>query len=97
MSQFALLVSLETQPEHQQRFLQLAEENAARSRQEPGCMQFDVLVDPQDPNQILLYEIYADSAAFEAHQQTAHFKDYLEHAVPLLAQRERRFLTRVAP
>jgi quinol monooxygenase YgiN len=38
--------------------------------------------------------VYADEAAFEAHQQTPHFKHYLAHAVPLLAARERTFMRR---
>ena len=43
----------------------------------------------------MLYEIYADEGAFEAHQQQAHFKKYVAEAVPLLASRERHFWKRV--
>jgi len=56
-----------------------------------------VLVDPQDPTRITFYEVYDSEAAFEKHQQSPHFKNYLEHAVPLLKRRERRFLTRLDP
>ena len=38
----------------------------------------------------MLYEIYNDEQAFEAHQQTPHFKKYVAEAVPLLASRERQ-------
>ena len=66
----------------------LANAKAARET-EPGCLQFDVLVDPKDPAKLMLYEVYKDEAAFEAHQQTAHFKKYVADAVPLLGARER--------
>lgn len=44
---------------------------------------------------VMLYEVYADERAFEAHQQQAHFKKYVPEAVPLLASRERRLWKRV--
>jgi quinol monooxygenase YgiN len=81
-----------------ERFLPLAFANAAASRGgESGCRQFDVLVDPDRPERLLYYEVYDSAAAFEAHQQTAHFKHYVEHAVPMLAQRERTIWRREAP
>jgi len=49
-----------------------------------------VLVDPKDRTKVLLYEVYLDEKAFDAHQQTAHFKKYIAEAVPLLASRERQ-------
>jgi quinol monooxygenase YgiN len=70
-------------------------ENAAAARKEPGCKQFDVVVDPKDRTSVMLYEVYADGKAFEQHQQTAAFKKYVDEAVPLLASRERHFWTRV--
>ncbi len=39
----------------------------------------------------MLYEIYDSEAAFEVHQQSAHFKRYVAEAVPLLIERERHF------
>ena len=91
---FVLSVDLHIKPENVESFLARAVENAAHSRKEPGCRQFDVLVDPQDKSKVMLYEIYNDEKAFEAHQQTPHFKKYLAEAVPLLASRERQVFTR---
>jgi quinol monooxygenase YgiN len=53
-----------------------------------------VLIDPKDKTKVLLFEIYNDEKAFEAHQATPHFKKYLAEAVPLLASRERQVLTK---
>ena len=36
-------------------------------RDEPGTLQFEVLVPNDDANKILLFELYTDTAAFEAH------------------------------
>jgi quinol monooxygenase YgiN len=72
----------------------MALENAREARKEPGCRQFEVLVDPKDKTKVLLFEIYDDEKAFEAHQATPHFKKYLAEAVPMLASRERQVLTK---
>lgn len=60
---------------------------------EPGCRLFQPTLDPADPRQLTILEIYDDDAAFEAHGQSAHFKRYvLEEGVPLLEKRERTLL-----
>ena len=92
---FVLQVSIRIKAENVEAWMKKALENAAAARKEPGCRQFDVLVDPADRTQVMLYEVYDDEGAFEAHQRTAHFKKYLAEAVPLLASRERQVWKRV--
>lgn len=92
---FALVVNIRIKPESVEAFMQRLKENASAARKEPGCRQFDVLVDPKDKTKVMLYEVYDDDTAFETHQQTPHFKKYLAEAVPLLASRERHLFTRV--
>jgi quinol monooxygenase YgiN len=94
---FVLSVDLRIKPENVDAFIAKALENAAHSRKEPGCKQFDVLVDPKDRTVAMLYEVYLDDKAFEAHQQTLHFKKYLAEAVPLVASRERHVWKRAGP
>lgn len=95
---FVLVVNLEIKAGEVDRFMAMALENAKASREtEPGCRQFDVLVDPNDRTKVMFYEMYADEAAFQAHQQTAHFKNYFDKALGYLASRGRTFYTRVAP
>ena len=94
---FVLSVDLRIKPENVESFMARTLENAAQSRKESGCRQFDVLVDPKEHTRVMLYEVYVDEKAFEAHQQTAHFKNYLAEAVPLLASRERHVWKRAAP
>jgi quinol monooxygenase YgiN len=86
-----LQVSIQIKPENVDAFMQKVIENGKAARAEPGCRQFDVLVDPDDRTKVMLYEIYDDQKAFEAHQAGAAFRKYLAEAVPLLASRSRQF------
>ena len=92
---FVLVVNIRIKPESVDKFMQELKANAREARKEPGCKQFDVLVDPKDKTKVMLYEVYTDEKAFEVHQQMPHFKSYLADAVPLLASRERQVFTRV--
>ena len=84
-----LVVHISIKPENVDAFMQKLDANARAARTEPGCRQFEVLVDPNDRTKIMLFEVYNDEAAFEAHQATPHFKKYLAEAVPMLASRQR--------
>jgi len=92
---FVLAVNIRIKPENVEAFMKKLADNAAAARKEPGCKQFDVLVDPKDKTKVMLYEIYNDEKAFEAHQQTPHFKRYLAEAVPLLEHRQRHVWKRL--
>jgi (4S)-4-hydroxy-5-phosphonooxypentane-2,3-dione isomerase len=71
---FVLVVSLRVKPGKDRQFLAAVEANAAASRRdEPGCRRFDVLRDSDDPHHYLLYEMYDDEAAFQAHRSMPHF------------------------
>ena len=86
---FTLVVHISINPENVDAFMKKLDDNARAARSEPGCRQFEVLVDPADRTKIMLFEVYNDEAAFEAHQATPHFKKYLAEAVPMLASRQR--------
>jgi quinol monooxygenase YgiN len=92
---FVLEVKIRIKPDSVDAFMAKLADNAKAARTEPGCRTFDVSVDPSDKASVMLYEVYADEKAFQAHQETPHFKKYLAEAVPLLASRERRFWKRV--
>ena len=98
MKELVLAVSLKIKPDCVDKFMAECLKNGKAAREtEPGCKQFDIVVDTNDPTRAMLYEIYADEAAFEAHQQTPHFKHYLANALQYLESRERTFYRRAAP
>jgi len=71
---FAITVVFDLVSGQRDRFLKLVKENAATSvNVEPGCHRFDVLL-PEAEDRVVLYEIYNDRAAFDAHLATSHFK-----------------------
>lgn len=61
-----------------------------QAQQEPGVKLFLIGQGKDDPSQFLFYELFADDAAFAAHQQSDHFKALIAgEALPLLAGRQR--------
>ena len=86
-----LQVEIQIKPENVDSFMAKLRENALAARKEPGCRQFEVLVNPEDRTQVMLFEVYDDEKAFEAHQAGAAFKKYVAEAVPLVASRTRHF------
>jgi quinol monooxygenase YgiN len=71
---FVVVVDFQLKPGARPQFRGLIDVNADASvRDEPGCVQFDVLEPEGEDDRVLLYEIYLDRAAFDAHRQTEHF------------------------
>lgn len=46
------------------------------SRREPGCRNYVAHRVEGDPDTVVIYEQYVDTAAEEAHRNTSHFKKY---------------------
>lgn len=81
---YCLTVYLEVKPENIETFKVEAAINARASNQEPNCLRFDFLQQADQPTRFMLYEVYRSEEAFKAHQQTEHFKRWVEKGVPLL-------------
>ena len=56
----------------------LKEQMAAAIRIEPGVLTYYAVADKIDPSNITILEIYADTAAYNLHIATPHFKKYKE-------------------
>ena len=93
---FVIVAEFDLARERVDEFMRLVRANAAASvRDEPGCRRFDVL-SPETAaggdERIVLYEIYRDPAAFEAHLLTPHFKAFQDATAGLVTGRAvRRF------
>ena len=60
------------------------------SRLEPGCRFYQAQTSTDEPGTFLIYEIYDDKLAAEAHTGSDHFRRcVLERAAPLLETRHR--------
>ena len=61
-----------------------------QAQSESGVKLFLISRGKDNPAQFLFYELFADEAAFAAHQASEHFKTLIAaEAVPLLSKRER--------
>jgi len=56
----------------------LKEQMTAAIRLEPGVLTYYALSDKHNPLHVTILEIYADTAAYQKHITTAHFKKYKE-------------------
>jgi quinol monooxygenase YgiN len=54
------------------------------TRQEPGCLRYELLQNAADPTDFTFVEEWADSAALEAHSATPHLHAVLAQAPALL-------------
>jgi len=95
-SAFVIVAEFEVKPEALDAFVAAAIADASASvANEPGCRQFDVTRSNEQPNRIVLYEVYDSEAAFDAHLQTPHLATFRDQIEPLVLSRQARRLTRL--
>jgi quinol monooxygenase YgiN len=69
-------VRMRFKPEDRSEILDALRALTEASRQEPGCATYVPHVLESDPDTVLIYEQYRDSAALDAHRASPHFKKY---------------------
>ncbi|WP_095145109.1 putative quinol monooxygenase [Pseudomonas sp. Irchel s3b6] len=79
------ILHAKTRPEHAEAFEALFRAYVEPSRAEPGCIEYHMLRDQQDPTLFIFYEIWQSRAHLEVHSNLPHMKaffdtrmDYLE-------------------
>ncbi len=91
MRTLTLFVELELNPGQLDAFLARAREHRTNVlTNEPGCERFDLLTPEEGGDVVLLYEVYTDKAALDAHFETPYMREYLEDTSPMIAGRTRR-------
>ena len=71
---FVLVVKMRVAEGNEDEALATMRELAEATRQEPGCVHYIPVQDPEDPRNVTFYEQYVDQAAFEAHGASEHFQ-----------------------
>jgi len=88
VAMYAVCVTFKLNHGQTSAFLPLMRGNARKSlTDEIGCMQFDVLTDPANPDSVFLYELYTNRAAFDAHLASAHFKSFDAATAAMIAHK----------
>jgi len=67
MAKFANVVTIEVAPGRRDQVVTLLAAHKARLKNEPGTLQFEVLLPKEDDTKVLSFEMYRDAAAFEVH------------------------------
>jgi autoinducer 2-degrading protein len=74
---FVVIVEFTLKPGFAGDFRERVKRQAEDSLQlEADCHRFDVCIDPERENFVLLYELYSDRAAFDTHLASSHFIDF---------------------
>ncbi|AOX18352.1 antibiotic biosynthesis monooxygenase [Kozakia baliensis] len=94
-----VIAEFATTPETFEKFLDICRYDSERSvADEEGCHEFNVLTPQDQPDTIVLYEVYAGRPAFETHLKTPHFQKFADALRDLkIQERSVRFFTRRAP
>jgi len=86
MAKFALIGTIEIALGRTEEFLPLLMAHRARCiKDEPGTLQFDVLLPRQDATKVMLYELYRDEAAFDTHWNGQSLARFREEATGMIA------------
>jgi (4S)-4-hydroxy-5-phosphonooxypentane-2,3-dione isomerase len=67
MPKFANVVTIEVAPGRRDQVVTSLMAHKGRLKDEPGTLQFEVLLPKDDNTKVLSFEMYRDAAAFEAH------------------------------
>jgi autoinducer 2-degrading protein len=84
------VVEFDVVPAQFDNWMAAAQEDGAASVKEPGCREFDITVSQKDPNHVLLFAVFDNAAALDAHRATDHFKKYQATAKDMVAKRDIR-------
>lgn len=97
MTTLALIVDIRLAPGAREAFLERVRAHArACLALEPGCLRFDVLSPDGEADRVVLYEVYADQAALDAHRATDRIATFFDDTRDMIAERS-RVLCRVVP
>ena len=77
--QMVRLAKIKVDPSQLEKYnVALKEQMTAAIRDEVGVLTYYAVSDKNDPSSITILEIYADTAAYNSHITTPHFKKYKE-------------------
>jgi quinol monooxygenase YgiN len=91
-----LVVEYDIVPAEIDKYLAAIKALGAAAVKEPGCRQLSIAVSQKDPNHVLLFEAWDNTAAFDAFLATDLFKKYQATVGSMIAKRDIRTYSPVA-
>ncbi|MFF1510993.1 putative quinol monooxygenase [Streptomyces sp. NPDC058326] len=83
-----LLAEFTVLPGSEDRVAELVREYAARVREEPGNLAFEVYTKDSEPRAYWIFEVYANEAAFRAHVAAPYGPPFNAELQPLIEEKE---------
>ena len=79
----AFFVTVLVLPEHTEDYAAAMKVHSTRSTNEDeGCLHWDGLRDPEDPNKFYFYEVYVSEEAYEHHRAVDHSVEFIAKTRP---------------
>jgi quinol monooxygenase YgiN len=96
---FVVMVDIDVKEGYAEKFLEAITLQGKTSLEtEEGCMRFEILRTPGEPNHFTLLEGYVNEAAFNGeHRNTPHYARYSKTTESWVQSKSRRFLYRAWP
>ena len=82
--QYAFILTATTRSEMADAFEQLFRPYVEPSRQEPGCVEYHMLRDQQDPSLFVFFEVWANKAALDVHSALPHMAAFFDRRMDYL-------------
>jgi quinol monooxygenase YgiN len=81
---YGFILKAKTKPEMAQAFHELFSGYLQASRSEPGCIEYHMLRDLEDPSLFVFYEIWASKADLDVHSALPHMAAFFERRMDYL-------------
>ncbi|TIH07549.1 putative quinol monooxygenase [Pseudomonas leptonychotis] len=94
-SPLTLIATITALPGHAQALEAGLRQLVPPSQAEAGCLQYNLHRHQDQPNRFIMVEQWLDAAALSAHQQTAHFKHFVDTCGSLLEPVDHQLMHRI--
>mgnify|MGYP003858241427 FL=1 len=94
-SPLTLIATITALPGHAQALEAGLRQLVPPSQAEAGCLQYSLHRHQDQPNRFIMVEQWLDAAALSAHQQTAHFKHFVDTCGSLLEPVDHQLMHRI--
>ena len=82
--QHGFILHAKTRPDRSDAFEALFRAYVEPSRAEPGCIEYHMLRDQQDPSLFIFYEVWASQAHLDVHSNLPHMKAFFAERMEYL-------------
>jgi quinol monooxygenase YgiN len=81
------IAHLEAKEGKKDQLLQILKNLIKPSKNEPGCISYQLHSSPENPNLFTFIDKFKDQEAFDYHCETAHIKDAFDNLIPPLVEK----------